>query len=254
MDIAQLLLLSAVTFVAALVQGAVGIGFALFVTPIFLTVFNSVIAVQVTIFVTLVTALAILPKIYQHIPKPLLLRLILGNAAGALIGIEIYRLADVTSLKLGAGIIVTVLAIYLLTTSKERAGDGEKSPLGPLGIDLGIGVATGIMTTTLGMTGPAAALYFTYLHATKQATRSAIFGLFVFGYTFGLMAQAMLVGIEAVTWMWAIALSPAAYIGTLVGNKVSDKLNPKVFRMLILAVLIASGTAAIISAVWPLIP
>ncbi len=248
MDIALLLLLSAVTFVAALIQGAVGIGFALFVTPIFLTVFNSVIAVQVVIFVTLVTALAILPKIYQHIPKPLLLRLVIGNAIGALIGVEIYRMANVTSLKLGAGVIVTLLAIYLIATSKKRDGDGNDVPVGLLGIDLGVGVATGIMTTTLGMTGPAVALYLTYLHATKQATRSAIFGLFVFGYTFGLLAQAMLVGIEASTWMWAIALSPAAYIGTLAGDKVSNKLNPKVFRMLILGVLIASGIAAIISA------
>ena len=248
MDIVQLLLLSAVTFVAALVQGAVGIGFALFVTPIFLTVFNSVIAVQVTIFITLVTAIAVLPKIYQHFPKPLLLRLIIGNAVGAFIGIGIYRLADVTSLKLGAGIIVTVLALYLLATGKERAGQGNASPSGPLGIDLGVGVATGIMTTTLGMTGPAAALYLTYLHTTKQATRSAIFGLFLFGYSFGLLAQATLVGIETSTWMWAIALAPAAYIGTLVGDRVSNRIDPKTFTKLILAVLIASGSMAIISA------
>jgi len=248
MDIVQLLLLSAVTFIAALVQGAVGIGFALFVTPIFLTVFNSVIAVQVVIFVTLVTALAILPKIYQQMPKPLLLRLVIGNAIGALIGVEIYRVADVTSLKLGAGVIVTFLAVYLLATSKKRDGDGNDLPIGFLGIDLGVGVATGIMTTTLGMTGPAVALYLTYLHASKQATRAAIFGLFVFAYTFGLLAQAMLVGIEASTWMWAIALSPAAYIGTLAGDKISNRLDPKIFRLLILGILIASGIAAIISA------
>ncbi len=248
MDIFQLLLLSAVTFVAALVQGAVGIGFALFVTPIFLTVFNSVIAVQVTIFITLVTAVAILPKIYQHFPRPLLVRLIIGNAIGAFIGIEIYRLSDVSSLKLGAGIIVTALALYLLATGKERAGAGNASPIGPLGIDLGVGVATGIMTTTLGMTGPAVALYLTYLHTTKQATRSAIFGLFLFGYSFGLLAQAVLVGIDTSTWMWAIALAPTAYIGTLVGNRVSNKIDPKTFTKLILAVLIASGSMAIISA------
>jgi len=154
-----------------------------------------------------------------------------------------------SSLKLGAGIIVTLLAVYLLATGKKRTGDGNSSPLGPLGVDLGVGIATGIMTTTLGMTGPAVALYLTYLHATRQVTRSAIYGLFVFAYTFGLMAQAMLVGIASNTWMWAIALSPAAYIGTLAGNKVSNSLNPGVFRMLILVVLIASGIAAIISAV-----
>lgn len=248
MDIAQLVLLSAVAFIAALVQGAIGIGFALIVTPIFLTIFNSVIAVQVTIFITLVTAIAILPKIYQHFPKPLLLRFVIGNAIGAPIGIGIYRLADVTSLKLGAGIIVTSLALYLMVTNKERSGEGESAPSGPVGLDVLVGVATGIMTTTLGMTGPPAALYLTYLHATKQATRSAIFGLFFFGYSFGLIAQALLVGITANTWMWAIALAPAAYIGTLVGNRVSDKLNPKVFRKLILVVLIVSGVAAIISA------
>jgi len=248
MDIAQLVLLSAVTFIAALVQGAVGIGFALFVTPIFLTVFNSVIAVQVTIFVTLVTALAVVPKIYQHFPKPLLWRLVIGNAIGAPIGIAIYRLADVTSLKLGAGIIVTGLAIYLLATNKHRSDTGKASPGGSPGADLGVGVLTGIMTTTLGMTGPAAALYLTYLHATRQATRSAIFGLFLFGYTFGLIAQALLVGIDANTWMWAVALSPAAYIGTLAGDRVSNKLDPKTFTTLILVVLIASGAGAIISA------
>lgn len=248
MDIAQLVLLSAVTFIAALVQGAVGIGFALFVTPIFLTVFNSVIAIQVIIFVTLVTAITVLPKIYRHFPKPLLWRLVVGNAIGAPIGIEIYRLADVTSLKLGAGIIVTALALYLIATGKERAGEGDSTPSGSVGIDVLVGVATGIMTTTLGMTGPAAALYLTYLHATKQATRSATFGLFIFGYSFGLIAQALLVGIASTTWMWAVALSPAAYIGTLAGDRISNKINPKIFRVLILSVLIASGAAAIISA------
>lgn len=248
MDIAQLLLLSAITFVAALVQGAAGIGFALFVTPIFLTIFNSVIAVQITIFVTLVTAIAILPKVYREIPKPLLWRLVIGNAMGAPIGILVYRLADVTALKLSAGIIVTVLALYLIATSKGRTGEGTDLPGGSAKMDVFVGIVTGIMTTTLGMTGPAAALYLTYLHATKQATRSTIFGLFLFGYFFGLIAQAALVGIEPSTWMWAVALSPSAYLGTLVGNMVSNKLNPKAFRILILTVLIASGAAAIISA------
>ncbi len=58
----------------------------------------------------------------------------------------------------------------------------------------------------------------------------------------------MLVGIDATTWMWAIALAPAAYIGTLLGDRVSNKIDPKTFTMLILAVLIASGFMAIISA------
>lgn len=248
MDITQLLLLSAITFVAALMQGAAGIGFALFVTPIYLTIFNSVTAVQVTIFVTLVTALAVLPKVFRHMPKVLVKRLIIGNAIGAPIGIEIYRVSDVTSLKLGAGVLVTVLALYLLASGKNRNDDGEEAPHGTMGPDIFVGVLTGIMTTTLGMTGPAAALYLTYLHATKQATRSATMGLFVFGYSFGLLAQYLLVGIASETWGWAIALSPAAYVGSLVGDRFSKKLNPKAFRMALLAILIASGLAAITSA------
>lgn len=248
MDITQLLLLSAITFIAALMQGAAGIGFALFVTPIYLTIFNSVTAVQVTIFVTLVTAIAVLPKVFRHMPKKLVKRLIIGNAIGAPIGIEIYRLADVTSLKLGAGILVTLLAVYLLATGKNRHEEGDDSPHGSGRGDIFVGVITGIMTTTLGMTGPAAALYLTYLHATKQATRAATMGLFVFGYSFGLLAQYLLVGIASETWAWAVALSPAAYIGSLVGDRFSAKLNPKAFRMALLAILIASGLAAITSA------
>lgn len=248
MDIGQLLLLSAITFAAALMQGAAGIGFALFVTPIYLTIFNSVAAVQVSIFVTLVTAIAVLPKIFRHIPKTLVKRLIIGNAIGAPIGIEIYRLADVTSLKLGAGILVTLLAVYLLASGNKGDEQETNDPQGPAARDIAIGVVTGIMTTTLGMTGPAAALYLTYLHATKQATRSATMGLFVFGYSFGLLAQYMLVGIESETWMWAVALSPAAYVGSLVGDRFSAVLNPRVFRLVLLAILIASGIAAIGSA------
>ena len=85
------ILLTAVSFIAALVQGATGFGFAIVAVPFYLIILGSLSAIQVSLIVTLSITILVAMRVWRNAPPALLGRLIGGTLAGFPAGILAYR-------------------------------------------------------------------------------------------------------------------------------------------------------------------
>ncbi len=233
------ILLTAVSFVAALVQGATGFGFAVVALPFYLLILGSLSAVQVTIIVTLALTISVALREWRNAPKALLGRLVGGTLIGFPAGIFAYRHADLETAKLAVGLLIVGFAVWLLLTRGDRPA--RESPATHPIADIAVGIISGAMATSLGMPGPVVLIYLSALGAGKETMRGTLLALFVFSYTGALALQDWQVGIDGATWTTAAILIPACLAGAATGHAVSKFLDQRTFRFVVLAILVATG-------------
>ena len=75
--------------VASLLQGAMGIGFGVIAGPVLLLALNSAAAIQVSITLSLVTALMLAPTLIRQTHWPVLRLFLIGSCLGVPLGIAI---------------------------------------------------------------------------------------------------------------------------------------------------------------------
>jgi len=233
------ILLTAVSFIAALVQGATGFGFAIVAVPFYLIILGSLSAIQVSLIVTLSITILVAMRVWRNAPPGLLGRLIGGTLAGFPAGILAYRHADLETARLAVGLLVVGFAIWLSFAARGRPVV-EKPTTHPVA-DIAIGVVSGAMTTSLGMPGPVVLIYLSALGTGKEAMRATMLTLFVFSNAGAIALQGWQVGIYAATWETAALLIPAVLVGGAVGHGVSRFLDQRTFRTVVLAILAATG-------------
>ena len=102
-------ILHAAVLGAALLQAATGIGFGVIAGPIILLAMNSGAAVQVTILLSLLIAALLVPTLYKKADKAFLWRILAGSVLGLPLGIAVFLLVSVDTLKLLAGFAVLTL-------------------------------------------------------------------------------------------------------------------------------------------------
>lgn len=240
-DIGLIVLMAGVTLLAATLQSAIGFGFALLVVPPYLLLLESVAAIQIVIIVTLAISLLLLPALLRQVPWHLVRRLALGSLLGFPIGLIAYLQADLRVIKLAVGLVIAVLAIHLLLQTLRPSDARQAAASSGTGRDYGVGLLSGAMATSLAMPGPAVMLHLATTGAALQVVRAAILTLFAFSYGAALGLQAGFAGIARDTWITAAALIPVAAVGTALGHWASPYIAERIFRLIVLLVLLLTG-------------
>ncbi len=233
-------LLALVTLIAAAAQGATGFGFAILVISFYLAILNSVAAVQLTIAVTLVISIVLVPKLWRQAPRGLLARLVAGTALGFPVGLVGYHYMSLDTVKVAVAALIIAFAGYLLLAG-TRAVARDGGTRGNGFADVGVGVLSGAMATSLAMPGPAVILYLAAMGFGKDTSRAVVLTLFAFSYAGALALQTVLVGIERPIWLAAAGLAPVAMVGAVVGHLVARYLSERLFRRAVLLILMAAG-------------
>ena len=233
------ILLTMVSFVAALVQGATGFGFAIMAVPFYLLILESLSAIQVSLIVTLAITLLVVVRVWRNAPPALLGRLVAGTLAGFPAGIVAYRHADLESAKVAVGVLIVGFAVWLFLATRGRPV--VESPATHPVADVAVGVVSGAMTTSLGMPGPVVLVYLSALGTEKEVLRGTMLALLVFSNAGAIALQGWQVGIDGATWETAALLIPAVLVGGAVGHGVSRFLGQKTFRSVVVAILAATG-------------
>jgi uncharacterized protein len=233
------ILLTAVSFIAALVQAATGFGFAIVAVPFYLIILESLSAVQVSLIVTLSITILVAIRVWRSAPPALLGRLVAGTLAGFPFGIVAYRHADLETAKLAVGLLIVGFAVWLFLAARGRPA--VENPATHPAADIAVGIVSGAMTTSLGMPGPVVLIYLSVLGTGKEAMRATMLTLFVFSNAGAIALQEWQVGIDGATWQTAAFLIPAVLIGGAVGHGVSRFLDQRTFSFVVLAILAATG-------------
>lgn len=234
-------LVQAAVFAASLLQAATGIGFGIIAGPILLLMLNSAAAIQVSIMLSLIIAIQLAPSIVKRIDKPLFKLLVYGTCVGIPVGILIFLKIDIVTLKALAGVAVVFMALSsmgLFEFSGGRASKGYSSRAG-----VGMGLISGVMSSSLGMPGPVPATWMIARSFDKEVIRATILMLFIPSYCAALAFQAVMPGVNGDTIWWALGLAPATIGGVFFGKVLEPRIDAATFKRIITVVLVCTAAS-----------
>lgn len=252
MDLTSFAALAGVTLFAATVQAATGFGFALLAVPFFLLVMGSLDAIQVTVVVSIIISLVLVRGLLKDAPRKLLLHLVIGSVLGFPVGLLAFLAADLGSVQLAIGSLITVFSAFLILQEWRTSRDDslEKSPLmesyrPSAAIEIPVGIISGIMAVALAMPGPVVVMYLAARRAGKAISRPATLLLFLFSYSAVSLVHTLWGGMTVQSWVLAGKLIPFIIAGAIAGNLMSRRISENNFRKVVLVILCASGLYAI---------
>ncbi len=217
---------------AALLQAATGFGFSLMATPLFLLVYEPETAIQLNIVLGAAISLVMLPYAIRDADAMLLRRLLVGALAGAPVGLVIYLYGNAGLLK---GLVATVaLALALLLAVKMRFTRTSAR-------DYGIGAASGLLATSIGVPGPPLMLYFSGTVIAKESARATTLTFFLFVYTAVFAMQVAGDGLADGVGSAALICLPLTLVGVVIGQSVFRFISQQIFVILIWLLLVATG-------------
>lgn len=224
-----LAILSAVTFLSAFIQGALGIGFALIVAP--------VIGILKPELLPITLLLLMLPlnvhvawRERAAIDWPGAAWISIGRFAGTFAGAWLLAVLSLQHLDIAVGLFTVVAALAAIVTPPFAPGRGSA---------LGVGLFTGVTETSTGIGGPPLALL--YQHAEAPVLRATIALCFFVGevMSLGVLALAGRFGGEQA--LAALYLMPPVLLGSVLSRLAHRHLGGRQLRCAVLVFAIAAG-------------
>jgi uncharacterized membrane protein YfcA len=252
------IILNLAIFVASFLQGAIGIGFGVIAGPVVLIVMNDGAAIQVSILLSFLSAAMLAPGVRRQVDRPLLKRIFAGSLLGAPLGIVLFGLIGVATLKLLAAISVAFMAavasglitrLRAMTASRTNrpASNPGSSPVMAGVLAGAVGIISGMMNAALAMPGPVVAAFMAAADRGKQATRAMTLMLFVISYPVAYAFQWAVAGRSDAALLLSLWLAPTTIAGVVAGRLTAPLISERLFRKIIIALLIATAGALLLS-------
>jgi len=221
------------------VRAVSGFGAGVIATPLLTFVMPMSVTVPLITVIGGVASLRQVLRDWREVEWRRLAILVPGSLAGIAIGLYVFKTIDQALLARALGVYILLYAAYSLL--------GEKLPhrtmAMPRWLVHPVAALGGFVATIFG--GLAGAIYATYLDALRlskgafRVTMSAMLLLLAALRSIGYFATGVF-RLEDFALIIA-SLVPVA-IGTIVGDRLHDRLDPKAFRRVIGLLLVASGT------------
>lgn len=239
MSIPLLTAVLAVTILAAIVQGSLGLGLALVASP-GLSLINSAFVPAPVLAAALVSSLWMMYRDRQHGLGPYFLWTLAGIPVGIPIGLILLRHAPTSVLMLALGI--TVLVLAPLTASRRLA-----LPANPVTLSLG-GLLSALGGATVGLTGPTVAIVYHDLSPHMLRMTMAVYLTIV--QTVVLLTMAGFGGIGGQEWMLIALTVPGTAIGLLASGPIAKTINADVARRAVIWVCCLAGLSVTTKALF----
>ena len=239
------IILQAAVFGASFLQAATGIGFGIIAGPIILIVMGDGAAIQVSILLSFLNAIVLTPGVFRYVDRTFLKWLLAGSIVGAPLGALTFSLIGLTTLKILAGVAVAFMAVMAsgrLSFSRLQA-DTSHAPAVP-GL---VGIVSGAMNAALAMPGPVVAAFMSAARSGKAATRATILVLFAITYPIAFAFQLLIVGKADTALTLSLVLAPATVAGLIAGRWATGLISEDQFRIIVVAILIATACALLVS-------
>ena len=237
MSIETFFLIGTIVFCASCLQSATGLGYGVIAGPLFLFIFDSDEALQLSALHNLAIAVILTTLIYKDVDRKFLKNLIIGGLLGTLIGFIIQILVDINFLKIFATFVIFFVAVSLFqNTSKNKHKNLKKFPTF-LEIRI-VGIIAGIMGGILAIPGPIAAAWMSFKGFSKKEIRASVIIFFVFVYGTIVGLYIVVTGIPANILYLSLELSPFLAIGLIIGTFLSKIISEKLFQYILLSILI----------------
>jgi uncharacterized protein len=235
-----------VIFIACLTMSIAGFGFGLVATPLLFLFLDSKLVVLFSAGLGSVVGLLILIHARQYIKPKITAILGLSSLIGLPVGIYLISNVSAPILKIVIGVLVIFFAIFLglgytIKTKKEYLGCAVSGFIG------------GALMSGTGLGGPPVILFLLNQEHEKNVFRACIASYFLI---IGIASFATL-GISGIVsgtnLLIALTFIPVVIVAYFIGIAILPHINQILFRKIVLAVILLSGTAGIITAVMALV-
>src|SRR3989344_35056 len=236
----DLIIFSLIMGFASFLQALTGFGIALIVVPISLLILDKTIVVVALVIVSIVLNGFLIKQIKIAPDKQLLYPLIISSAFGIPLGIWILSVVPINIMK----IIVSILSIIFSIIFYKTKIILPKTKI--LGIV--IGWLSGILQTSIGMSGPPVVLLLSNFYKNKDDLRKNLVSFFFFmniiALLFFLLSSTKIYkGI-----LYGIYVLPMVLIGAYIGNKIVKHVPQNIFRLLTFALVGLTGLYTLFTA------
>lgn len=234
----QLALCAGVVFLAALLRGYTGFGFALAAVPMLALILKPVLVVPLVLCLEITASLLILPGLWREVDLRSVIWLALGSLVGVPLGI--YGLATQSEDVMR----VIIAAIVLLSAGAIGGGFRLKRQPGPKAT-LAVGAASGLLGGATAMAGPPVILFYLGAGTAVHVGRASLMVFFALVDTaaVGVAASAGLVGKTLL--VLALVCLPALALGQGIGARLFRSPLQRHYRMVSLVVLVVISVAAL---------
>ncbi|MCP4425187.1 MAG: sulfite exporter TauE/SafE family protein [Chloroflexi bacterium] len=234
---------SLIVFAAFFIRSLTGFGSALVSIPLLALLFDLKFAIPLEALFEVGFSILLMNKVYKAINKTILFPVILGALIGSLLGTYIlYSFATIFLKRmLGIGIILFALSLLM-----EKSGNAKKSVSISSNWGFLAGGIGGVFGGLFGTSGPPFVMYLTYKLKQKNVLRASLIGLFAIDYSWrvGIFATTGLLTVDILKF--ALILTPALILGTILGHKAHFQINEIRYRQIVAAILIISGILLLI--------
>jgi uncharacterized membrane protein YfcA len=226
--------IAAAVAAGALLQGSIGVGFALVVSPVLVLLAPDLVPGCVLILMLPLNAYVAWRE-WASVDREGTTWITVGRGAGALCGLAVLAALPAAALRIFIGVATIATAFASLLGGSFVAGPNAF---------IAAGVITGITETATGIGGPPLALI--YQHHPGPALRSTIAMCFFIGEVMSLVLLAatgrLYMGqIEAAAW-----LLPALGVGALISQMLHRQLDGRKLRVAMLGFAVLSGAACLV--------
>lgn len=229
-----------IIFLAGIVHGLTGFGFALVSVPILMLFLSPQIIVPVISLHNTLINLFLLYEVKKWIDLRRIWPLMIAGIVGMPVGTFLLMVMDVNVAKLYIGLVIAIFAAALLMGFKKEIKN-ERVAFAP------VGLVSGILGGSTSMSGPPVILFFTNQGVKMETFRANLIAYFtVLDLTTTIVF--LFRGITNSTVInYAIILIPAMIFGAITGVKLKHKVNEKLFRKITLIIVIFAGILSIFS-------
>jgi uncharacterized membrane protein YfcA len=225
---------------AACVQSTTGLGFALVLSPVVFALLSPAAAIVTVTGLGLVLNLLVLlgerrrPRVAWREVLPILVAV----APGAVGGVILLRGLPKPALQLGVGVVLLAAVLVGRVRSTPPRSDSVTARLA-------IGLTTGVLTTSAGVSGPPIALWLSRTRLTPSEIRDSLSATFL---AIGLIACVALVPVVHRAHVHPALVAPAVVCvagGHALGRRAFARVDTQRFEKLLRVVVLCAGAASI---------
>ena len=240
----ETLLLVAGAFVAALVSGTSGFGFAVVATALWSPLIEPQRVTALALVLQFVLNVVYLPFLWRDISLRRLAPFALGAVVGVPLGAWALGVVPVTPLRLGIGLGLVAWSLWMMR--RAHWPQLALSPQAARAGELAIGVAGGLLGGIAGLTGVIPALWLALRGGDVRINRGIVQGYILVTSAWSYFWVARSVGVDARTQHQLLWSLPFVVIGGLLGLRIFSKLDTARFNRVLLWMIGGCGMLLVV--------
>lgn len=233
------LILLAAVFLAVFTQSVSGFGVALVAMSILPAILGIQTATPLVALIAVVLEIFLFLRYRSAFKLQAIWRIILASFAGIPIGLYVLRQADPEIIVKFLGFILIAYAVYGLFQLKMPE---LKHPLWAFLVGLISGIIGGAYNTV----GPPVIIYGNCRRWPPKEFKSNLQGYFMITSSVIVLGHSISGNLTVDIWKYFLLSAPALILGVIAGVSLDNVINPKLFRKIVLVLLLVMGLGLVI--------